>query len=220
MAAMTTGNTGRAEANRRRILDVALTELLRDPDASMDQIARAAGVVRRTVYGHFAGREALIGTLVEDAVQSLAAAHAAGREGIEEPAEALARSVLAVWEVADRYRLLVALAQRTVTVQGIRERLTPVRENSVRLLRRGLEEGTFVSPLPAPALAYVHEQILFGLMEAVNDGLVSPREAGRSAAVTVLTAAGVPATLATALVTKATRAAGRAPEKTGQPEPL
>ncbi len=53
MAAMTTGSASRADANRRRILDVALAELLRDPDASMDQIARAAAVVRRTVYGPF-----------------------------------------------------------------------------------------------------------------------------------------------------------------------
>ncbi|MFE2260728.1 TetR/AcrR family transcriptional regulator [Streptomyces griseosporeus] len=206
MTAMTSGNTGnagtptRADANRRRILDVALAELLRDPDASMDQIARAAGVVRRTVYGHFPSREALISTLVDGAVEALAAAHAAGREGVEDPAESVARSVLTVWEIADRYRLLVALAQRTVTMQGIRERLAPVRENSVRVLQRGLDEGVFTSPLPAPALAYVHEQVLFGLMEAVNDGLLDTREAGRSAAVTVLTAAGVPASKATALV--------------------
>ncbi|MFC9292200.1 TetR/AcrR family transcriptional regulator [Streptomyces sp. NPDC057052] len=202
MAAMTTGNSSRAEANRRRILDVALAELLRDPDASMNHIARAAGVVRRTVYGHFPSREALISTLVDEAVAVLAAAHEGEGEGGGDPAEELARSVLAVWRIADRYRLLVALAQRTVTMQGIRERLTPVREDTIRLLQRGLDEGTFASPLPAPALAYVHEQIVFALMEAVNDGLLSTREAGRSAAVTALTAAGVPATLATALVTK------------------
>ncbi|MDL5203882.1 TetR/AcrR family transcriptional regulator [Streptomyces sp. ALI-76-A] len=200
MAAMSTGNTSRADANRRRILDVALGELLRDPDASMDQIARAAGVVRRTVYGHFPNREALIGTLVDGAVESVAAAHAAGRDGVADPAEAVARSVLAVWEVADRYRILIALAQRSVTMQGIRDRLTPVRQVSVELLRRGLEEGVFASPLPAPALAYVQEQTVFALMEAVNDGLLASEEAGRSAAVTVLTAAGVPASRATELV--------------------
>jgi AcrR family transcriptional regulator len=202
MTAMTTGNTTRADANRRRILDVALAELLRDPDASMDQIARAAGVVRRTVYGHFPSREALISTLVDDAVDVLSAAHAAGREGVEDPAEAVARSVLAVWEIADRYRLLIALAQRTVTTQGIRDRLAPVRESVVGLLQRGLDQGDFSSPLPAPALAYVHEQLLFALMEAVNDGLLAAQEAGRSAAVTVLTAAGVPASQATELVAK------------------
>ncbi|MFJ7338502.1 TetR/AcrR family transcriptional regulator [Streptomyces sp. NPDC101116] len=201
MTSMTTG-TSRADANRRRILDVALAELLRDPDASMDQIARAAGVVRRTVYGHFPSREALISTLVDEAVEALSAAHAAGREDVREPAEAVARSVLAVWEIADRYRLLVALAQRTVTMQGIRERLAPVRQESIGLLQRGLDDEVFSSPLPAPALAYVHEQMLFAVMEAVNDGLLTAQEAGRCAAVTVLTAAGVPASKATALVAK------------------
>ncbi|MFJ4536264.1 TetR/AcrR family transcriptional regulator [Streptomyces tibetensis] len=201
MASMTTG-TSRADANRRRILDVALPELLRDPDASMDQIARAAGVVRRTVYGHFPSREALISTLVDEAVEALSAAHAAGRADVQEPAEAVARSVLAVWAIADRYRLLVALAQRTVTMQGIRERLAPVREASIGLLQQGLDENVFSSPLPAPALAYVHEQMLFAVMEAVNDGLLAAQEAGRCAAVTVLTAAGVPASEATGLVAK------------------
>ncbi|MBG7698128.1 TetR/AcrR family transcriptional regulator [Streptomyces sp. MC1] len=200
MTAMTTGNTSRADANRRRILDVALAELLRDPDASMDQIARAAGVVRRTVYGHFPNREALISTLVDGAVEALADADARARAGATDPAEAVARSVLALWPVADRYRLLIALAQRTVTVQGIRERLAPLRENKIRLLQRGLDEGAFSSPLPAPALAYVHEQMLFAVMEAVNDGLLAAEEAGRSATVTVLTAAGVPASRATELV--------------------
>ncbi|MFF7052262.1 TetR/AcrR family transcriptional regulator [Streptomyces griseorubiginosus] len=202
MTAMTTGPSSRADANRRRILDVALIELLRDPDASMEQIARAAGVVRRTVYGHFPNRETLVGTLVDGAVEAVAAAHAAGREGTEDLAQALAGSVLAVWEVADRYRILVALAQRSVTVQGIQERLAPVRAASTELLRRGLDEGVFVSPLPAPALAHVHEQMLFAVMEAVNNGLLAAEEAGRSAAVTMLTAAGVPASLATALVAK------------------
>ncbi|MEV5106453.1 TetR/AcrR family transcriptional regulator [Streptomyces massasporeus] len=201
MTSMTTG-TSRADANRRRILDIALAELLRDPDASMDQIARAAGVVRRTVYGHFPSREALISTLVDEAVEALSAAHAAGREDVRDPAEAVARSVLAVWAIADRYRLLVALAQRTVTMQGIRERLAPVRQESIGLLQRGLDEEVFSSPLPAPALAYVHEQMLFAVMEAVNDGLLAAREAGRCAAVTVLTAAGVPASEATELVAK------------------
>ncbi|MET8565782.1 TetR/AcrR family transcriptional regulator [Streptomyces flaveolus] len=202
MTAMTTGNTSRADANRRRILDIALAELLRDPDASMDQIARAAGVVRRTVYGHFPNRETLISTLVDGAVEALVDADSRARAAATDPAEAVARSVLALWPVADRYRLLIALAQRTVTVQGIRERLAPLRENKIRLLQRGLDEGAFSSPLPAPALAYVHEQMLFAVMEAVNDGLLAAQEAGRSATVAVLTAAGVPASRATELVAR------------------
>ncbi|NEB79696.1 TetR/AcrR family transcriptional regulator [Streptomyces sp. SID14478] len=182
----------RADANRRRILDVALAELLRDPEASMDQIARAAGVVRRTVYGHFPSRDALVGALVEDAAQAVAEAHRAGREGITDPAEAVARSILAIWPIADRYRLLVNLAQRSMAMEGIRAALAPVREICVALVQEGLDQGRFTSPLPAQALAYVHEQVLFGLMEAVNDGAIPAADAGRAAVVTVLTSAGYP----------------------------
>ncbi|WP_234018871.1 MULTISPECIES: TetR/AcrR family transcriptional regulator [unclassified Streptomyces] len=182
----------RADANRRRILDLALAELLRDPDASMDQIARAAGVVRRTVYGHFPSRDALIEALVDDAAQAVADTHRAGREGIDDPAEAVARSILAIWPIADRYRLLVHLAQRSVTMEGIRARLTPVREVCVQLIQQALDKGEFTSPLSAEALAYVHEQVLFGLMEAVNDGVLPAAEAGRAAVVAVLSSAGCP----------------------------
>ncbi|MEV4438793.1 TetR/AcrR family transcriptional regulator [Streptomyces sp. NPDC049577] len=185
--------TGRADANRRRIMDIALAELLRDADASMDQIARAAGVVRRTVYAHFPSRDALISALVDDAAETVGAAQAAAVEGVTDPAEALARSMLAVWEIADGYRLLISLAQRSVTVEGIHRRLEPVRRECAAILQRGLDEGRFSSPLPAVALAYVREQLLFGLMQAVNDGVLAPREAGRSAAVTALMAVGVPA---------------------------
>ncbi|MGW7050885.1 TetR/AcrR family transcriptional regulator [Streptomyces sp. NPDC054887] len=182
----------RADANRRRILDVALAELLRDPDASMDQIARAAGVVRRTVYGHFPSREALVAALVDSAVAAVSEAHAAGRDGVADPAEALARATLAVWRIADRYRLLVALAQRSVTMEGIKQRLAPVRRDCVDLLRRGVDAGVFRSTLPPAALAYVHEQTLFGLMEAVNDGALDAADGGRAAASTALLTAGVP----------------------------
>ncbi|MFI0982293.1 TetR/AcrR family transcriptional regulator [Streptomyces sp. NPDC021093] len=186
-----TGSSARADANRRRIMDVALAELLRDPDASMDQIARAAGVVRRTVYGHFPNREALVAALVDGAAEAVIEAHAASRAGVDDPAEALARAMFAVWHIADRYRLLVALAQRSVTMEGIKQRLTPVREDCVALLRLGQAQGVFRSPVPAAALAYVHEQTLFGLMEAVNEGSLAADDAGRAAATTALLSAGV-----------------------------
>ncbi|MEU8547919.1 TetR/AcrR family transcriptional regulator [Streptomyces roseoverticillatus] len=198
---------GRADANRRRIMDIALGELLRDADASMDQIARAAGVVRRTVYGHFPSREALMSALVDDAASAVEVAQAEALRDVADPAEALALSMLAAWEIADGYRLLISLAQRSVTVEGIHRRLEPVRRECAAMLQRGLDEGRFVSPLPAIALAYVREQVLFGLMQAVNDGVLAPADAGRSAAVTALTAAGVPAVEAEELVAGLTAAA-------------
>ena len=56
---------------RNRILDVALDVLGENPDAGMGDIASAAGVVRRTVYGHFPSRTDLVRTLARRAVDEI-----------------------------------------------------------------------------------------------------------------------------------------------------
>lgn len=42
-----------ARSNRARILATARRELGRNPDVTLEELARAAGVVRRTLFGHF-----------------------------------------------------------------------------------------------------------------------------------------------------------------------
>ena len=49
-----------ARANRNRILDVARGALAADPAASLNAIAKAAGVGAGTLYRHFPSREALV----------------------------------------------------------------------------------------------------------------------------------------------------------------
>src|SRR5471032_2668878 len=58
---------------RNRILDVALEVLGQNLDAGMGEIASAAGVVRRTVYGHFPTRADLVQTLAQRAVNEVTA---------------------------------------------------------------------------------------------------------------------------------------------------
>lgn len=49
-----------AEFNRNRILDTARAVLERDPDASMQSIAKTAGIGQGTMYRNFPNREALV----------------------------------------------------------------------------------------------------------------------------------------------------------------
>ena len=49
-----------ARANRDRILDVARETLAANPDASLNAIAKTAGVGAGTLYRHFPSREALV----------------------------------------------------------------------------------------------------------------------------------------------------------------
>ncbi|MCL8015794.1 TetR/AcrR family transcriptional regulator [Streptomyces sp. AS02] len=49
-----------AQRNRERILEVALAELSRSPDAPLSAIAKKAGVGQGTLYRNFPDREALV----------------------------------------------------------------------------------------------------------------------------------------------------------------
>lgn len=60
-----------AQRNRERILAVARAALAADPDASLNSIAKDAGVGAGTLYRHFATREALILTLYRDETAAL-----------------------------------------------------------------------------------------------------------------------------------------------------
>jgi AcrR family transcriptional regulator len=54
------GRRADARRNINAILDAALTCLSRDPDVSIGEIAKTAGVGRVTLYGHFASRTELV----------------------------------------------------------------------------------------------------------------------------------------------------------------
>jgi len=64
-----------AQRNRERILEVAKSTFARSgADASLDDVARQAGVGPGTLYRHFPTREALIAALYRAEVEKLAAA--------------------------------------------------------------------------------------------------------------------------------------------------
>ena len=64
-----------AQRNRERILDVAKEAFTRfGASASLDEIARQAGVGRGTLYRHFPTRDALIEAVYRSEVEKLAAA--------------------------------------------------------------------------------------------------------------------------------------------------
>ena len=181
---------------RDRILGVALDVLGADPDAGMGDIAAAAGVVRRTVYGHFPSRLDLIRTLTERAVTEMTAVLT---EADAFPAEADATwvgFVARVWPVAHRYRVLLAL-RRGEYGEAIHGLLGPLDELLADLVRRGQDSGVFARHLPADVLS----QLAYGAVFAIADSeLPNGTPGARAATITSLLLLGVPEARALALV--------------------
>jgi AcrR family transcriptional regulator len=204
-----------SRSNRARILATARQELGRNPDVTLEEIARASGVVRRTLFGHFPGRAALLEALAEEASEALHGVLAVAAMP-QEPAErALAHFVYALWPVGDRYRLLLALAQRDLGPERVAEILAPARDEVTAILARGQRDGVFHTQLPPAVLSAGLEGMHIALLEQVNTGALE--DDGTRTAVATLVAAGVPEGRARAVAAdvRPAEAADDAPTKTG-----
>ncbi|MGW1375077.1 TetR/AcrR family transcriptional regulator [Streptomyces sp. NPDC002446] len=179
-----------ARSNRARILATARQELGRNPDVTLEELARAAGVVRRTLFGHFPGRAALLEALAEEASETLRSTVASGVRPTEPAERALAYFVFSMWPVGDRYRMLLALARRDLGADRVAEILAPARDEVTAILERGQRDGVFPTHLPPAVLSAGLEAMTVALLEAVNAGVLEDERT--RVAVATLIAAGVP----------------------------
>lgn len=184
------------EETRNRILDVAREVLGHSPDASMGDIAVAAGVVRRTVYGHFPNRSDLVRTLAQRAVSEMVEVltpvdrpeHAADLAWVE--------FVTEVWPLVHRYRVLLAL-RRGEHGEEIHAVLAPVDEILARLVQRGQDSEIFARHLPADLLSQLAYSTVFAIADYHRSSGALDAEA---AALSSLLLLGVPAERARSLL--------------------
>lgn len=180
---------------RNRILDVALQVLGQNPDASMADIASAAGVVRRTVYGHFPARADLVRTLARRAVDEVAAMLDEVMTSAGAPETAWVDFIGRLWPLTHRYRVLLAL-RRGEHGAEIHALLGPVDRILAELVRTGQDSEAFARHLPADILS----QIAYAAVFAIADNEPSDETLGaRAAAITSLLILGVPEARAKAL---------------------
>jgi AcrR family transcriptional regulator len=181
---------------RHRILDVALEVLGQTPDAGMGEIATAAGVVRRTVYGHFPSRTDLVRTLTQRAVSEIAAV-LTEVDAPDRAADAVwVDFVVGLWPLTHRYRVLLAL-RRGEYGEEIHGLLGPVDEMLAGLVQRGQDTEVFGRHLPAAILS----QVAYAGVFAIADHQLADRTAdARAATITSLFILGVAEPRALALV--------------------
>jgi AcrR family transcriptional regulator len=162
----------RADAQRSydSILDAAVHALASDPEASMAEIARRAGVVRATIYVHFSTREALIAAVTHRAVADVTEAIEATEPTRGDAADALQRVVAAAWRKLGRFHTLVEVNARLPHAR-LHELHQPVLAVLQPLVERGQHEGSFRSDVPATW----HLSMLLALVHAASGELSAGR---------------------------------------------
>jgi AcrR family transcriptional regulator len=162
----------RADAERSiaRILEAAVDCLALDPDASMAEIARKAGVVRATIYVHFPTRESLIQAVTHHAITDAAQVIASADPESGDPVQALRRVVSATWKTLGRYHALVAINSR-LPHEELHRRHGSALGALEPLIVRGQGARAFRSDVPASW----HLAILLALIHGASGELSAGR---------------------------------------------
>jgi TetR/AcrR family transcriptional repressor of mexCD-oprJ operon len=179
-----------AERSVQAILEAALDALASDPEASMSEIARRAGVVRATIYVHFPTRESLLDAVMERAVADVAEAMTDAEPQRGEPKEALDRVLRATWKELDRFHNLLAINTARLSVQELHRRHLPVTTQLWPLIERGQEKGVFRSDLPVSWHVAVIRAIIHTASAELQSGRLSETEVEPVMLTTVLAAIG------------------------------
>jgi TetR/AcrR family transcriptional repressor of mexCD-oprJ operon len=179
----------RADAQRSiaAILEAATESLSRNPDASVSEIAKAAGVGRVTLYGHFPNRADLVDAAFAHAIENgHAALEAVDLSG--DPRQALARLIDSSWHLVDRFRSLLIAAQSVLPPGRIRALHAGPAERVQGLIERGQAEDVFRSDLPVSWLVGTMHSVMHSAADEINAGRVATGQAADFITATVLAA--------------------------------
>lgn len=158
-------------------------------NASLDEIAKRAGVGVGTLYRHFPTREALLSAVLEERLQGLGEK---GHQLLESPSsgEALATWLKALIRHATTYRGLASTL--SAVLQGVTEACDQMHEAGAKLLARAQDSGelrkdvSFADAVSmATAIAFVAEQnpadptCSERLLALFLDGLRAPKRKAR-----------------------------------------
>ncbi|MEV4016569.1 TetR/AcrR family transcriptional regulator [Nonomuraea angiospora] len=165
-----------AERNIAAIVEAGTRLLSADPTASVADIAKAAGVGRVTLYGHFPSREALVDAVLDHAVQTADAVLADDSLDTAPAPEAMARLLRSSWEVLDRHRRLFLAADRVLATERIREHHERPLRRVERLIVRGQRAGEFRTDLPPGWLVTTFFSIIHSAAQEREAGRIAPEE--------------------------------------------
>jgi AcrR family transcriptional regulator len=160
-----------AERNIAAILDAALACFAEDPQATMTDIARAAGVGRVTLYAHFPSREQLVAAVLDRAVAEAEAAFAAVPSDETPAGQAMTALIRSSWQVLDRHRALFQAAHASLDHRQLRQHHDPAMAHFDHLIARGQDEGAFRTDLPRTWLVTV----VFSLLHAAAEDVTARR---------------------------------------------
>ncbi len=167
------------------LLTAATQVLLRQPTASLADIAAATGISRTTLYSRFPTRQALLVGLAEAAMDLVEKAYVEAHLDDGDVLASLRRVVELMMPLGERVGFL--MRERSLDVEpGLTARYAELDRPLVDFVARAQQAGALRGDLPAWWVAAALTSAVLVAWEAIADGWLAPRDAPELVLRTVL----------------------------------
>lgn len=177
----------RADAQRNidKILTATQTLLAVDPHTSTETIAKAAGVARVTLYGHFPSRadllQATLDHVLTEGEQTLNNIDLDG-----DPRDAMTRLLTTSWTLVAASSAVLTAAEGVIGTDTLRQLHDQPARRVEQLIRRGQTAGVFTTDLPLTWLVSAVHYLIHGASIEVRAGRLDPNQAGPTLTISIL----------------------------------
>jgi len=171
-----TEKTMRQQRTRKKLLDLAMRVLAKNPDATLREIVEASDVGRATLFRHFKSRKQLIHELIADAEQSLEDATRPILEKGLDAKDTLEQLIRVLVPLGASFHFLNSVsvhADDTGIEDLYRNQLVRLKDFSRRLK----SEQVVAADVPLPWLAAVLDNLIYTAWMTISDGDIAPNDA-------------------------------------------
>ena len=161
-------------STRESLIQAATTTLASQPGASLEEIARQAGVGRATLHRHFGSRDGLIHELTREALS--ATDRAVGEIPMDFSALETLRAVIeALVPLGDRYHFLTL--EPATTDPEIAGEIERQQQQMVELVAAVKGEGAIAPDVPDAWVVAAFDALIYAAWSSVHGGWVARRDA-------------------------------------------
>jgi AcrR family transcriptional regulator len=161
--------------NRDAILEAAAECLTTDPNASLADIAKAAGIGRVTLYGHFSSRNELLAALLHRTMARVEAELSAVDLG-GDPWQALDALATSSWRIVHDLNTLRGVVEQALPAEELHGSHGDPRTRFEELLARGRAEGAFRRDQTVEWQTACYFALLHGAASEIRAGRLTERE--------------------------------------------
>lgn len=164
------------KSTKEILLDAAATTLAQNPGASMNEIARSAGVGRATLYRYFPSREAILRELTIEASERSEQAIAPILAQAQSAIEILRNCIDALVPLGDRYHFLLSapMFEDDPEITKLYEQQSQAWIVLVEALKR---DDVIASDIPTAWVVAAIEGLIYTAWSSVHDGYIARRDA-------------------------------------------